>query len=139
MKKSKSLLILLPLTLASCGGPKAEDWTPDKAISKATSSLGLLTIGEESCRIENDNSLFQRISEVREYTPVSKNESTSENFFTYGCDIKGDIFPVGLSLSFYQDGYATVKTKNVDYVYTFSKSEAINLYQFAVSYLEQHK
>ena len=52
--------------------------------------------------------------------------------------LSGGIGPVSCDMTFYEDGFAEVKTKDVDFYFQFDEKQAADLYQLAVTFVNEN-
>ena len=133
-----SLIIISACSLSACG-KSSNDWTPDKVLNKRDQreSRSYVTAGEKQV-LDTDYNIERAIYNAAPYKHVKKNQTTSNNYFKYNLDVNGSIFPVYCEMTFYEDGYVEVNTKDVDFIYQFNAEKSASLYQLAVTFVNEN-
>lgn len=132
-------LILITLLLSSCG-ESSDKWAPDYVIYNRRDpreSRSYVKANNEQVQ-DIDNEIGAAIRNAAPYKAVKKNKTTSLNSFEYYMDVSGYIFPLGCSMVFYEDGYVEVDSSKAHFIYSFDAIKAQELYQAAVTYVNEH-
>ena len=131
-------LILITLLLTSCG-ESSDKWSPDAVLNRRDNraSDSLVRVNDNYVKDTNYD-IDIAIRQAAPYQHVKKNKTASINYFTYSLDVSGSIFPVGCTMTFYDDGYVEVSSK-VRFIYSFDQEKAKELYQTAVTFVEDNK
>lgn len=141
MKKTifiSSLITFSLISLVACG-EKPNDWTPDKVINNRDQReyKTYVVIGDKQ-EIDSDDVVAKAIYNCAPYEHIKSNKTTSENYFTYLQSVSGNIFPVSCEMTFYDDGFVEVKSKDVNFYYQFDEKQALVLYQLAVTFINEN-
>ena len=133
-----SLIIISACSLSACG-ESSNDWTPDKVINKRSQGeqRSYVSFGDKQV-LDTDYDIGKAIYNAAPYKEVKKNQTTSENYFKYDLTVSGSKFPVHCEMTFYEDGYVEVDSKDVDFIYQFDAEQSANLYQLAVTFVNKH-
>ena len=131
-------LILITLLLTSCG-ESSDKWSPDAVLNRRDNrASGSLVRVNDNYVKDTNYDIDIAIRQAAPYQHVKKNKTASINYFTYSLDVSGSIFPVGCTMTFYDDGYVEVSSK-VRFIYSFDQEKAKELYQTAVTFVEDNK
>lgn len=128
-------LILITLLLTSCG-ETSDKWSPDVVINRRDQREYRTFVKVEESQVQDEEfSIGRAISNAAPYKHVKKNKTTSSNSFVYSLDVSGYIFPVGCSMTFYDDGYVDVDSPKAHFIYSFDQEKAQSLYEQAFSFV----
>ena len=133
-----SLIIISACSLSACG-ESSNDWTPDKVINKRhpAEQRSYISVGDKQV-LDADYDIGKAIYNAAPYKQVKKNQTTSENYFKYDLSVSGSKFPVHCEMTFYEDGFVEVDSKDVVFTYQFDAEQSANLYQLAVTFVNGH-
>ena len=127
-------LILITLLLTSCG-ESSDEWSPNAVLNRRDNrASGSLVRVNDNYVKDTNYDIDVAIRQAAPYKHVKKNKTTSINYFTYSLDVSGSIFPVGCTMTFYDDGYVEVSSK-VRFIYSFDQEKAQSLYEQAFSFV----
>ena len=133
-----SLITFSLISLVACG-EKPNDWTPDKIINKRDQrEYRSYVIIDDKQVVDSNFDIAKAINSSAPFEYIKNSKTTSENSFTYRMSVSGNTFPVSCDMTFYEDGFAEVKTKDVDFYYQFDEKQASDLYQLAVTFVNEN-
>lgn len=133
-----SLITFSLISLVACG-EKPNDWTPDKVINKRDQrEYRSYVIIDDKQVVDSDFDIAKAIISFAPFENIKSNKTASENSFVYRMSVSGGIGPVSCDMTFYEDGFAEVKTKDVDFYFQFDEKQAADLYQLAVTFVNEN-
>ena len=134
-----SIILLGSFSLASCG-ESADKWSPDKVLDRRDQreNRSVIKVNDDEV-LEENNKIEKVIRNAAPYSHVKKNKTTSNNSFIYSLAVSGSIFPKKCWMTFYDDGYVSVESGDVNFIYSFDAQKAKELYTSVTTYVEEIK
>ena len=99
----------------------------------------LLSLNNDDEVLEENNEIEKAIRNAAPYSHVKKNKTASNNSFIYYLEVSGSIFPKKCWMTFYDDGYVSVESGDVNFIYSFDAQKAKELYTSVTTYVEDIK
>jgi len=132
-------LILITLLLTSCG-ESPDKWSPDKVLNRRDQReyRSVIKVNDDEV-LEENNKIEKAIRNAAPYSHVKKNKTASNNSFIYSLAVSGSIFPKKCWMTFYDDGYVSVESGDVNFIYSFDAQKAKELYMSVTTYVEEIK
>ena len=134
-----SIILLGSFSLASCG-ESADKWSPDKVLDRRDQReyRSVIKVNDDEV-LEEEHEIEKAIRNAAPYNHVKKNKTASNNSFIYSLEVSGSIFPKKCWMTFYDDGYVSVESGDVNFIYSFDAQKAKELYTSVTTYVEEIK
>ena len=133
-----AFILIGSFSLAACESP--DKWSPDKALDRRDQReyRSVIKVNDDEV-LEENNEIEKAIRNAAPYSHVKKNKTASNNSFIYSLEVSGSIFPKKCWMTFYDDGYVSVESGDINFIYSFDAQKAKELYTSVTTYVEEIK